>query len=56
MEIHVADQRILLFSDKLTPADAQQKAWDKKITAFDAVSSKVSSFLSRPRDHAGYSL
>ena len=49
MEIHVADQRILLFSDKIKPAEAEQKAWDKKITAFDAVS-KVTSFLSRPRD------
>ena len=49
MEINVADQRILLFSDQITPEDAQKKAWEKKIDAFGTLS-KVTSFLSRPKD------
>jgi len=50
MEIHVADQRILLFSDQVTPEDAKATAWDKKVSAFDAVS-KVASFFSRAPDN-----
>lgn len=49
MEIHVAKERILLLTNQLTPDDAQKKAWEKKTTAFDAFS-KVTSFLSRPKD------
>lgn len=49
MEINVADQRILLFSDQITPEKAYKTAWDKKISVFDTVS-KVASFLSRPKD------
>ena len=49
MQINVADQRILLFSDQLTPEVAKQKSWEKKTMAFDAIS-KVTSFLSRPKD------
>jgi len=49
MEINVADQRILLFSDQITPAEAEKKAWDKKISAFDTVS-KVTSFFNRVAD------
>lgn len=49
MEIQVADQRILLFEDQISFDDAQKKAWEKKLTSFDAVS-KVTSFLSRPKD------
>ncbi|MBI3981019.1 hypothetical protein HY345_03385 [Candidatus Microgenomates bacterium] len=49
MQINVADQRILLFSDQLTPEEAKQKSWEKKTMAFDAIS-KVTSFLSRPKD------
>jgi len=49
MEINVADQRILLFTDQISPEDAKAKAWDKKISIFDVVS-KVASFLSRPKD------
>ena len=49
MDIHVADQRILLFTDQITPEDAQSKAWDKRISAFDALS-KVTGFFSRPKD------
>ncbi len=50
MEIHVANQRILLLSDLITPEEAEKKAWDKKIGVFDTVS-QVVSFLSRPKDN-----
>jgi len=50
MEINVATQRILLFSDQITAAEAENKAWDKKLTSFDAVS-KVTSFFSRVPDN-----
>ncbi len=49
MDIRVADQRILLFTDQLSQDDAKQKSWEKKTSAFDAIS-KVTSFLSRPKD------
>lgn len=49
MEITVANQRILLFSDQVSLAEAQSKAWDKKLSSFDAIS-KFGSFLSRPKD------
>jgi hypothetical protein len=49
MEIDVAKQRILLLKSEIDPDDAQKKAWDKKTTAFDTFS-KVTSFLSRPKD------
>jgi hypothetical protein len=49
MDIRVADQRILLFSDQISKKEAQEKAWDKKLSVFDTVS-KVVSFLSRPKD------
>lgn len=49
MEIQVADQRILLLPDQLTPEEAQQKAWEKKVVAFDTLS-QMTSFLSRPKD------
>ncbi|MBA3343608.1 MAG: hypothetical protein H0T48_17465 [Gemmatimonadaceae bacterium] len=49
MQIEVAKQRILLLKDQLSPQEAKDKAWQKKLTAFDALS-KVTSFLSKPRD------
>ncbi|MCL4417548.1 MAG: hypothetical protein M1365_12790 [Actinobacteria bacterium] len=49
MEIVVADQRVLLFDNQLTPQGAESKAWEKKIVAFDTIS-KVGSFLSHPKD------
>ncbi len=49
MEIAIADQRILLFPDQVTPDDAEQKAWEKKVSSFDTLS-KFGSFLSRPKD------
>jgi len=49
MEITVADQRILLFSDQITSEDAKARAWEKKISSFGAIN-QVTSFLSRPKD------
>jgi hypothetical protein len=49
MQIEVANQRIMLLKDRISPAEAQEKAWQKKVSAFDALS-KVTSFLSRPKD------
>ena len=49
MEIKVADQRILLFSDQITSEDAAKIGWEKKMDAFGALS-KVTSFLSRSKD------
>lgn len=49
MKISVAKQRILLLKDQITSQDAQKKAWEKKTSAFDAIS-KVTGFFSRPKD------
>ena len=49
MQIEVASQRMLLLKDQLSPEQAKEKAWQKKVSAFDAVS-KVTSFLSKPKD------
>lgn len=49
MQIDVAHQRILLLKDLLSPQQATDIAWQKKVSAFDALS-KVTSFLSKPRD------
>lgn len=49
MKINVAKQRILLLKDQINEKDAQKKAWEKKTSAFDALS-KVAGFFSRPKD------
>ena len=49
MQIEVAAQRILLLKDRLSPQQAKDLAWQKKLGAFDAFS-KVTSFLSKPKD------
>ena len=49
MQIEVATQRILLLKDRLSPQQAKDIAWQKKLGAFDAFS-KVTSFLSKPKD------
>jgi hypothetical protein len=49
MQIEVAKQRILLLKDQVSPEGAKEKAWQKKVSAFDALS-KVTSFLNRPKD------
>ena len=49
MQIQVANQRILLLKDRISPEEAKEKAWQKKLSAFDVLS-KVTSFLSKPKD------
>ncbi len=49
MEIKIADERIFLFDDKITPIVAKEKSWEKKLIAFNTFS-KVASLLSRPKD------
>ena len=49
MQIEVASQRMLLLKDRLSPQQAKDIAWQKKLGAFDAFS-KVTSFLSKPKD------
>ena len=49
MQIQVAKQRILLLKDVISPAQAKDLAWQKKLKAFDTFS-KVTSFLSKPKD------
>jgi len=49
MQIDVANQRMLLLRDRLSFEEASDKAWQKKVGAFDALS-KMTSFLSKPRD------
>ena len=49
MEIQVADQRILVFSDQISFDDAKKKSWEKKVSAFGAIN-QVTSLFSRPKD------
>lgn len=49
MKIDVAKERILILEDQLTPEDAETKAWDKKASAFGAIS-QVTGFFARPKD------
>ncbi|MEO5579519.1 MAG: hypothetical protein ABIR58_02605 [Gemmatimonadaceae bacterium] len=49
MQIAVANQRILLLRDRLSPQQAKDLAWQKKLGAFDTLS-KMTSFLSKPKD------
>ena len=49
MKIDVATQRILVLKDQISPKEAEQLAWDKKINAFGAIS-QVAGFFSRPKD------
>ena len=49
MQIEVANQRILLLKDQISPAQSKDIAWQKKLSAFDTLS-KMTSFLSKPKD------
>lgn len=49
MNITVADERILLFSETVSADHAQGKAFAKKLDAFGTIN-KVASFLSKPKD------
>jgi hypothetical protein len=49
MELTVADQRILIFSEQLSFEDAEKKAWNKKVDAFGTIT-KLVGFLNKPQD------
>ncbi len=49
MNIDVAKQRLLLIKDQITPDDAKDKAWQKKLAAFGTLS-QMAGFLSKPKD------
>jgi hypothetical protein len=49
MEIAIADQRILVYPEKLTAEEAQETAWEKKLSSFDTLA-KLGGFLTRPKD------
>lgn len=49
MKINVATERILVLKDQISPEEAKQMAWDKKVNAFGAIS-QVTGFFSRPKD------
>jgi len=49
MEIKVADQRALVIEASLGFAEAQKKAWTKKLDAFGTIN-KVASFLTKPKN------
>jgi len=49
MNTTLADQRMLLINPAFSMADAQQKAWLRKIDAFGTFS-KMTGFLSKPKD------
>jgi hypothetical protein len=49
VDITIAKQRMMVFTDQIAAVDAQKKAWEKKVAAFGTIS-QVTSFLSKPRD------
>ncbi len=49
MKIDVATERILVLKDQISPSEAEQLAWDKKLSAFGAIS-QMTGFFSRPKD------
>jgi len=49
MELKIAKERVLMLIPQFTQEEAKDKAWAKKITAFDTIS-KFSGLLSRPKD------
>lgn len=49
MKIEVAKQKIVILKDQFSLKEAEELAWQKKTSAFDAIS-KMVGFLSRPKD------
>ncbi len=49
MEFTVADERALIFKNKVSAKEAESIAWSKKVDAFGMVN-KFTSFLSKPKD------
>jgi hypothetical protein len=49
MEVEIAEQRILVFSDQVGPHEAEGMAWAKRLEAFGTLA-RMSGFLARPKD------
>jgi hypothetical protein len=49
MEVEIAEQRILVFSDQVGPHEAEGMAWAKRLEAFGTLA-RMGGFLTRPKD------
>jgi hypothetical protein len=49
MDVEIAEQRILVFSDRFSASEAEERAWTKRVEAFGTIA-KMAGFLSRPKD------
>jgi hypothetical protein len=49
MEVEIAEERILVFSDRVTDEVARAKAWAQRLEAFGTMA-KLGGFLARPKD------
>ena len=49
MNVELAEERVLVFTDRFTMENAEGRAWTKRIDAFGAMA-KMGGLLSRPRD------
>ena len=49
MEVAIADERILVFPDRIGPHEAEGRAWAKRIDAFGTLA-RMSGLLARPKD------
>jgi hypothetical protein len=49
MNVELAEERILLLPDKLGAAQAEGRAWSKRIDAFGAFA-KLGGFINKPKD------
>jgi len=51
MDVEIAQERILVFTDRIGPDAAEGMAWAKRLEAFGALA-RMSGLLSRPKDEA----
>jgi hypothetical protein len=49
MEVEIAEERILVFADRVGPHEAEGMAWAKRIEAFGTLA-RMTGFLARPKD------
>ena len=49
MEVAIAEERILVFSDRVGAEVAEAKAWAKRVEAFGTLA-RMSGLLARPKD------
>jgi hypothetical protein len=49
MHVELAEERILVFSDRVTMENAEQRAWARRVEAFGAVA-RLSGLLNKPKD------